>query len=80
MSIATIATIVALAVLGYSGYVLHRIYRSVCFTRKQKRMQILITIMVPLIGAWFIHAIYRSDEEIPLKEDKDFILQEHGPG
>jgi hypothetical protein len=81
MNIGTIITIFfAIAALGYSGFVLRLINRSIVFTRSQKWIQILITIMFPLIGAWFVHAIYRSDEVIPLKEDKDFIPQEHGPG
>ena len=74
MSVGIVVSItLVIAVLGYSVYVLRRIRRSVCFTRKQKCTQTLIVITVPLFGAWFIHAMYRSDEEIPLKEDKDFI-------
>ena len=68
----------ALVTLGYSAYVLHRIHRSFIFTRKQKFIQTLIVIMFPLFGAWFIHAMYRSDEELPLSEDRDHIPEVGG--
>ena len=68
MSSSTLVVIaLALVTLGYSSYVLWRIYISVCFTRKQKLVQTLIVIFFSLFGAWFIYAMYYSDDELPLK-------------
>ena len=72
----TITSVLLFGAIGYSLLVLRLIYRSPCFTKKQKWIQTVITIAVPIFGAWFVHAMYRSDRELPLKNDKDHIPQD----
>ena len=72
----TITSVLLFGAISYSLLVLRLIYRSPCFTKKQKWIQTVITIAVPIFGAWFVHAMYRSDRELPLKNDKDHIPQD----
>ena len=65
-------------VIVYSSFVLRRIRRSLHFTQKQKWLQALIVLAVPVFGAWFVHAMYRSDDELPLKVDRDHIPLDTG--
>ena len=68
----------ALVVLLYLAYVLFRIVHAKSYARQQKVLQSLIVLLLPLVGAMFVHVVIRTDDEEPGKEDKGFVPQDIG--
>jgi hypothetical protein len=70
-----VASVVAGLIL-YQGYVTLRVVRSASYDYAQKWRQALLIWFIPFIGAAIIHSVLATDNEIPVRPDKDFVPQD----
>ncbi len=64
-----------LGVLLYQVLVTIRLVRFAGYSTGQKIAQSLIIWLVPLLGAWIVHAVIRMTEAPVAKADRDFTPQ-----
>ena len=61
--------------LLYQVYVTYRVAAHPGLSRPQKLVQTLAIWVLPFLGAAIVHAMLRTDREIPISEDADFTPQ-----
>ena len=71
----TVAVCVCVLVLLYQTYVTCRVTKHLGLSRIQQLIQTLMIWVLPFLGAAIVHAMLRTDREIPISEDRDFTSQ-----
>lgn len=54
---------VILAVLGFQGWLTHRVFTSKLYERKQKIMQAQLIWLLPVIGAGLVFSVLQDDSK-----------------
>jgi hypothetical protein len=71
------STIAIGALLAYQVFISVRILLSDSYSNGQKAAQLVLTWVVPLLGAFFCHLFLRADAAKPPKRDTSFVA-DHG--
>ena len=78
-SIATLV-VVAVLVLGAQANVSIRVSRSPSYTVRQKRLQLLLVWLLPVVGATLVYLVMRTDSVPSRKRDAAFTRDDGGIG
>ena len=76
----TVAVAVCALLLLYQAYITYRVTMHLGLSRTQKLTQSLMIWLLPFLGAAVVHAMLRTDREIPISDDKDFVPQPPNDG
>ena len=71
---------VAILVVAYHLWVCVALWRAPEYELRQKWLQTLLVLFIPVLGAVVVHVMLRSERAPPPKRDKDFTREEVGGG
>lgn len=71
----TVAVGLCALLILYQAYVTYRVTINPGLSRSQKLVQMVLIWVLPFLGAAIVHAMLRTDREIPISEDSDVTPQ-----